>query len=244
MQKKAFTILELALIVAMLWLIFGMTRNFFNVWRQKKLVFWETCLNYVFGEIDKFQTDIKYGKLPVTVSGLDGVYSIRLYGTNSWSFLHSSWFGWMTFEWIWNDFATIQTYKHISLSSNNFAPLNNVPIPESCYSTEFTIVWKPSIFARALQIAIPAVKTTDSQWFIGDDWETNLNPQITWEVTYSVCGLQRGQINPARWSLLDTSECLEVGKVNVDRRSETINFLKCARTNEQTWICSLWPRLN
>lgn len=244
MRKKAFTIIELTLIVAMLWLIFSMTRNFFNVSRQNKLVFGETCLNYVFGEIDKFQTDIKYGKLPVTLSWLDGVYSLKLFGTYTWTFLNSSWMAWMTFEWIGNDFVVVKTYQNISLSSNNYAPFNNVPIPEPCFDWWFTIVWRTSIPSWALQIAIPAVKTNDSQWFIWDDWETNSNPQITWEVVYSVCGLKRWHTNPARWGVLDTSECVEVGKVNVDKRSETINFLKCARTNDQTWICSLRPRLN
>ena len=244
MQKKAFTIIELTLIVAMLWLIFWMTRNFFNVSRQQKLIFWETCLNYVFWEIDKFQDWIKYGKLPVTISGQSWVYSIRLYGANTWTFLISTWFAWISFEWIWNDLSTIISYDYISLSSNNFAPLQNTPIPEPCFDGGLTLVWKTSISSWTLQVAIPAVKTNDTKWFVWENWITNVNPQTTWEIVYSVCSRRNSQINPARGGGLSTSECIQVWKVNIDKRSETINLLKCTRTNTQTWICSAWPRLN
>lgn len=244
MQKKAFTIIELTLIVAMLWLIFWMTRNFFNVWRQQKLIFWETCLNYVFWEVDKFQDGIKYGKLPVTISWQDWVYSIRFYGINTWTFYTSSWFAWISFEWIWNDLSTVIPYDHISLSSNNFAPLQNTPIPQQCRNAWLTIVWKTSLSSWTLQVTIPAVKTNDTKWFVWENWVTNTNPQTTWEIIYSVCWLRNSQVNPVRWSLLSTSECIQIGKVNIDKRSETINLLKCTRTNIQTWICSAWPRLN
>ena len=244
MQKKSFSIIELALIVSLLWIVFSMTRNFFNIWRQNKIVFWEICLNYIFAEVDKFQTDIKYGKLPVSISWLDGVYSIRLYWANTWSFLSSSWMWWMKFQWLSNDYSTILTYKNISLTSNSFAPFNNVLIPDPCFDWWLTVVWTPSINSWSLQITIPIVKSNDTQRFVWENWATNLNPQITWEVIYSVCWLKRWLTNPTRWNLLDIGECLQIWKINIDKRSETINFIKCARTNDKTWICSLRPRLN
>lgn len=244
MKKRGFTILEMILVVAILWLLFSMTRSFFNVWRQKKIVFWETCLNYIFGEVDKFQTDIKYGKLPVTVSGLNGVYSLRLFGNNGGPFNNSSGFAGYLFEWLGDDYATIQTYKTVSLSSNNYSTFNNTSIPAPCYSNEYVITARTSIWSRVLQVAIPTVKTNSSQRFIGEERETNTSPQITWDVTYSVCWLPKWHTNPSRANMVETTECIEIGKVNVDKRSETINFLKCGITNQQSGICTTWPRLN
>ena len=39
-----------------------MSRNLFNSTKQEKITFGETCLNYLFGEIDKFETDYYYQK--------------------------------------------------------------------------------------------------------------------------------------------------------------------------------------
>lgn len=232
------------LVVVILWLLFAMTRSFFNVWRQKKVVFWETCLNYVFGEIDKFQTDIKYGKLPVTVSWMNGVYRIRLFGENQWWYANSSGFAWLIFDGAWDDYSTVKNYNYISLSSKNYSTFNNESIPPQCYHNEYTLVAKPSIWSREMMIAIPTVKTNSSKWYIWDDRETNSSPQITWEVIYSVCWLPDWQTNPVWANLPKTTACIEIGKVHIDIRSETINFLKCAKTNDTTWICGLWPRLN
>jgi predicted nucleotidyltransferase component of viral defense system len=43
-----------------------MVKNFLNTGRQEKLIFGETCVNYLFGEMQRFSDDLKFSKNSVT----------------------------------------------------------------------------------------------------------------------------------------------------------------------------------
>lgn len=59
-KKRGFTMIELIIVIFTLWIIIWFARNFLNTTRQERVIFWETCVNYIFWEIERIQSDIDY----------------------------------------------------------------------------------------------------------------------------------------------------------------------------------------
>jgi len=58
------------MVIVILSFLTVVARPFFNVKKQEEITYSENCLNFLFGEIDKFQTDLTYGK--TSLSGYNG----------------------------------------------------------------------------------------------------------------------------------------------------------------------------
>jgi prepilin-type N-terminal cleavage/methylation domain-containing protein len=61
-KHKAFTLFELVVVIAIIGIMIQMSRNLFSTTPQERKIYGETCINYVFGKLSNFTSDITYGR--------------------------------------------------------------------------------------------------------------------------------------------------------------------------------------
>ena len=236
MQKKSFTLLEMTIVVALLWLIFAISKSFFNISRQEKLVFWETCVNYIFGEFSKFESDIKYGKniyAYVSWTALTPTsYIIWVY--DSW--LSLSWVAAIT-GWVWvaaynTSSGLFAIYKTYNISTDSAIR------PVQCVNNKYLLTTNSTPYAK-----MNYIYTANGDSYISNTVSWASIQPYTGESIFHVCDI----VVLWSWATSTRSQvksCIQVAKVYFDRRIGTMQFLKCMKINDQSGICGLWPVVN
>ena len=231
-KKHGFTVLELVIVIFIVALILGFSRNFLNTTKQEKTIFGENCLRYVYGEIQKFSSDIMYEKkwLYIMQDGSDPLrYAMGFYmsWSKAWSldlYLLSG-----------NDAAQVSNiYKTIAL-----APTTGVRTPTECSSTRFWVSMEGTGNTWQFIIGLPNTSyiTSDARylWYDTGLADTSVS-SITGDVVFTVCDKKQDP-----YSL---SNCLEIGKLSVDRRPKKIYYLNCQRIDVNSGNCLIRPVIN
>lgn len=214
-------------------LILGFSRNFLNTTRQEKTIFGETCLHYIYGEVQKFSSDILYEKKWLYVMQ-DGTNPMR-YGMAfymSWSTKTGSIDLYLTSGN--NSDQVFDTYKKIAL-----APTSGSRIPPECVNNRFAVSVESTWDSWQFIIGMPNTAYTSSDdRYIG--YDTGIadvaTSTTTGEVVFTVCDKKQ-----APYTL---SNCLEIGKLFIDRRPKKIYYLSCQRISTNSWDCIIRPAIN
>lgn len=222
--------IELIIVIITLGIIIGFARNFLNTTRQERVIFGETCVNYVFWEIERVQSDIDYErntKLLMDNWLSPDFFAFRYNGfkdiTNG---AGQIWVMGISLSW-WA-IGTQKTYTDLQLTNNT--------IPQLCKNTRFAVVLN-----TGLDIIIPTKDIDpDTNWYIwaaGNDYMTNTSTvwQATGEVLFYTCDSQ------TPWVI---KNCIEIAKVYADKRSKKFYYWKCIRVNPQNWSCLSRPSTN
>lgn len=243
-KKRAFTLIEIIVVVSLLWLIIWFTKNFLNTTRQERILFGENCINYIFWQIEKVQSDINYernnnllmtgGKSPWyfgftydwQLSGNDiENWEIRVFGIGRTWAVDNNGFG--VFE--------KKEYVHIPLTTNN-----STNIPTQCQNKRFTVVIDSPDNSLWTHIVIPTKESDpDTNWYIWDDWERGIDQNYpgnsTGEAKFFACDKN------TPWYVRN---CIEIAKTYADKRSKQFYYWKCINTNPDTGKCQLRPSTN
>jgi hypothetical protein len=233
MRKKSFTIVEILTVVVIMWLILGMVKNFLNTGRQEKLIFGETCMNYVFGEIQRFQDDIKMNKTRwMDINGtpaslfriwMNTIPKASLFTTGIVDVSPQS----INFEALLvnssNQIIDDSVIKTINFHTNN--------IPQVCNSPRFMMVSMAGTY-ETLNIFFRNGEVTFS-----DDLNFNNIAQYKVDTYFEACE-KVGQSNDK------VKNCVDIGKLDIDRRSNLIFYLKCVKVDAVSWNCKQRPTIN
>lgn len=230
-SKKGFTLFEILVVIVILSFLTVVARPFFNVKKQEEITYSENCLNYIFGEIDKFQTDITYGK--TVLSGYNGSPTIgsRIYfwGTiTTWGGIRSL----MQFRILnsnntWRD-TNVYQFSHLDYGTfwSRVVPCRN-----PSYAIAFTqsTLWNGNL----------AVYKDNNSIFI-NSWNMIQSPSVlTGEIIVNTCwviALWNGS-----WTLTTVWRCIQAGKIYADKRFNKIQTYKCKRINTSNWTCQSRP---
>ncbi len=235
MQKKSFTLVELLIVILILWLIFSMSTGFINLQRQQKFVFGEQCANHIFAEVDKFQSDVKYGKKEVSSFGGFPVHSTRMSINGS--------------SWTTNKVLSYIDYRLINTNSNDELDIKESQFshasfasaglrPGACSNEKYLISFKSPTFSDG-NIAF----YTTPEWTFINSWNYYVTPTlITGETILNVCDTIR--LGTLADSFSDATNCVEIAKIYLDRRSSSTYFLKCTVIDTANWTCKSRPRIN
>ncbi len=235
MQKKSFTLVELLIVILILWLIFSMSTGFINLQRQQKFVFGEQCVNHIFAEVDKFQSDVKYGKKEVSSFGGFPVHSTRM-GINGSSWTTSKVLSYIDYRLINSNSNDELDIKESQFSHTAFGSAGSRP--NLCMSEKYLVSFKSSTFSDG-NIAF---YTTPAGSFI-NSWNYNTIPSIiTGDLLLSVCDTIR--LGTIVDNFSDATNCVEIAKIYFDRRSSSTYFLKCSTIDTSNWTCKSRPRIN
>ena len=241
MQKRhAFTLIEVIVVVVLLWIIIWFTRNFLNTARQERILFGENCINYIFWQVEKVQSDINYERNNSLLM-------------NGWQ---SPWYFGFTYDWYLtgnngrgevNVFGVIRTW---TLDINGLGvfdeknythiPLTYGSIPTQCKSKRFTIVIDSPEESVWTHIVIPTKESDpDTNWYIGDEWERGIDQNALWNSTWEAKFFSCDANGP--W---EVRNCVEVAKIYADKRSKQFYYWKCVSINPDTGRCQLRPSTN
>lgn len=218
-HKKAFTLIEILLVVIVLGIIVSASRNFFNSSRQEKILFWENCSNYIHGVLSTLVSDIQYGK--TTSWSLDDAnhYEIRYsIGKIEVWYIQSGSDAFILKE-------TIKLGKNIATGNWKW-----------CTNNQFSLAttWTATMNAVAIPAKNGGLSTLwDGNRFIGSDITSFTNTLNTWSIDLYVCDKNIENIN-------DTS-CVNVSRVLIDRRSKQISLYKCLTRDSKTGKCTSRP---
>lgn len=255
MKKKWFTVIELTFIVILLWLIFSMSRNLFNSRKQEKIIFGETCINYLFGEIDKFENDYYYQK-QINNQQLSNIF-MNFRGTNLplGTGFPPNLKGEYTVSdivlWYINTGNNQILLKHIQTYRGVWSILfwtwftQQIPRPSNCSSPKYLVRIGHQIQPFWDWFSSPSAYIQYTNWkqYFTTWLNQSLNTVNTWSIMFEVCDTI---VLAPNWAFGSSSarNCIEIGKIEIDRRIWRNQYMKCKQTNETTWVCGVWPRLN
>ena len=236
MKKKGFTILELIVVIIILWLILWFSKNFLKTDRQAKIIFGETCVNYLFGEMKRFHNDIVYGKNLIGISPhgprgpLGRIVSVASTISAQKTIPRTAITGgirWSTFDqYILDESGRVTEQIVIFWIGGRWSFTG---IPPACMSTKYTL---------AVQNL-----SGDDKWVSTDQglfyWDYNINAidknVIYTESVINVCD------STTNWYLTYGSNCFEIAKLIRDKRQDDYFYLKCISSNPVTGICNQRP---
>jgi len=227
---KAFTMLEMIIVVVILGILFRTIKSVINTDEQNKKVFGETCINRIYGDLTAFKNDVDYGRYTwfFLAGGIPPQYvTISM----TWFLANSRTRSWWEIVMRGYSGATAWTFRTL--------PLSAWLLPAECNHKSFTMAVDqnlgtgvlttiPTQFAPAGQnrSIVPHGTTTNASQSVATMRACTKN----WFVTGA---------NPFR----NVTKCLELGKIVIDRRTKSIQTFKCATLNRTTGLCNAWPSL-
>ncbi len=232
-KKRGFTMIELIIVIFTLGIIIWFARNFLNTTRQERVIFWETCVNYIFWEIEKIQSDIDYERnTKLLINNGSSLITPDFFAFRYNGFKNTTnWSGQIAIQGIIVSGGAIQsqkTYTDLQLTSNQ--------IPQLCKNSRFAVVVN-----TGLDIIIPTKEIDpDTNWYIwsqGNDYILNTNTvwQITGEALFYACD------SSTLWTI---KNCIEIAKMYADKRSKKFYYWKCIKVSSNDWSCQSRPTIN
>ncbi len=240
-KKKSFTLVELLLVVIIIGTLFFATKNFFDTSRQEKVVFAETCINYLFGEVWRFNDTVRYKK--------------------------NIWTGnivWYTMTLIWNGVfpkndlskfaisttATKDTWGMIYLDDYQFTHNSTywwvisspwIIRPTECSSSKYFIRSDFNFTGMSEDPLSAVVLDYDENGLNIWDWDPGVDSALTGQIILEACDatqIAEGHLfsTHSRWV-----KCMEVGKILVDKRIGILQTIKCGITDQENLICRSRP---
>lgn len=212
---KAYTLVEILIVVIIVGILAWLTRNIFNDTRQNKIILGENCSNYIYGKLSNFASSINYGK---TISGQNNTISYYKI-TYSGNKIELGTVSWTTYS------VQDTIYIGTGLSSNRY---------EWCKSSSYSLATTGTIGMDT--IALPVKGQILS-------WNNNTSRHIwTWNLTNT---LNTGSIElfVCDKNIISTnhSSCIASSKILIDRRSKQIFLQKCLSRNSTTGKCTSRP---
>lgn len=217
-------------------------KSFFNTRHKQKLVYGELCINKVFGEVQKKVSDITYSANTLSSNGITDPTHV-VFSVSSWLAAPSPYANTNSTLSLWGAKASWSTI--VSGTYSTFSLSNNNDTLSECRSDKYKFV-----------VSVPStanfgfVVGKDSL-YMGDRTQSivaNTAGLTTGEVTFSVCD---GSTVTAPLANINRTTCYEIAKIQWDKRSGKLFYLKCqtltpglqAGTN---WggNCSKWSNVN
>lgn len=257
-KKRGFTLIEMMIVVFVIAMLVLAWKNYLNNEKQERLIFWETCINSIFWELQKFKADVDYGNtvnLALSGGGDASYYFLDMHQEIT-TWVQFPLEGWEIYLWwgqVTDTWMPINVTRYKKLSTQVTQCINKqYAVTMTTGSAPFDVLMPTTSLSpsKAYKITythsdgslIPPARTAyNSLW-----WETLLSgsnsitqPSYV-EKTFKVCN----HIYPATWDLIrDPKICLEIARFAIDRRTGQFHYWKCQKTNT-TWTCSLRPTKN
>ncbi len=217
-KKKAYTLLEILIVVLIVGILAWLTRNLLNTARQDKISLGENCSNYIFGKLSSFSSSINYGNSMWKTTTNILYYKISYTPTKIELGAIISW-------------DSFSIYDTISLSTGLKSN-----ITDRCNSNSYSLLSTGAVGMQMIWIPVkgkplPAPANNISSRFIGT-WGLQ-NTLNTGNIEFFVCDKNSTSTND--------SSCISASKILFDRRSQQIFLQKCLSRNSSTGKCSSRP---
>lgn len=235
MQKKAFTLMEMIIVVIILSMVFVAAKNFFDTSYQEKVAFGERCVNKIFWDIGKFETDALYGNANATKINQYDATSVTL---NLWRL---TWvnlggtrvFGMITLE-SYNDPMAVWKSTNISLAYDDSS--NGFVRKDPCRSVKYIVGMVRDPITPSTWSSLEIELLSWENISIYDNRSTRLTG---WGVIFNVCELTSVSTSTAGAS--QWRSCLQIWRLIADIRLPKLIYQKCYQINQTNWGCTSRP---